>query len=161
MAPRQPRSAPSRRRARAAVPSVASMTQGSNPSSGLTFESSVIGQRASRQDENRAGAGTYKARARRKGGIELAERLAAARGGDESALLDYVPTDSSNPPRPRTLAAGYDKNTQTLFVRFRDGTPWEYYDVPPNLWRNFQRVQSPGRFINRVLNNYPYGRGDW
>lgn len=82
--------------------------------------------------------------------------------GDESfEWLEYDPTKSSNPPRPRTLQAYYVRETQTLKVRFRDGTPWEYYNVPQNVWRNFRRSPSPGRFINRVLNNYAYGRGDF
>jgi hypothetical protein len=84
-----------------------------------------------------------------------------ARDGDDSLLLPYQPTPSINPPRPRTLAAGYDRDTSTLRVRFRDGTPWEYYNVPPRVWKNFRAVKSPGRFINRVLNNYPYARGDF
>ena len=92
---------------------------------------------------------------------ETALALLDAREGDDSALLPYQPTPSINPPRPRTLAAGYDKDTRTLRVRFRDGTPWEYYDVPPDVYRRFRRVKSPGRFINRVLNQYPYARGNF
>jgi hypothetical protein len=80
---------------------------------------------------------------------------------EDDDILSYDPTSSSNPPRPRTLAAGYNKDSRQLLVRFRDGTPWVYYDVPPEVWRNFQRVQSPGKFINRVLNNYPYERGSF
>ena len=94
----------------------------------------------------------------------------------EQEGVDYTfpqvdPTSTTNPERPRTLQAGYHRErdeetgrlaeTGTLRVRFRDGTPWEYYDVPPNVWRNFRRVKSPGRFINRVLNNYDYGRGNF
>lgn len=79
------------------------------------------------------------------------------------------PTKTINPPRPRTLEAGWeridDQNHPAypgiLRVRFRDGTPWEYYGVPSSVWQRFKRVQSPGRFINRVLNNYEYGRGDF
>lgn len=71
------------------------------------------------------------------------------------------PTKTINPQRPRTLEAGYERETRTLRVRFRDGTPWEYYDVPPEVWQNFKRVQSPGRMINRTLNNYDYGRGNF
>lgn len=89
------------------------------------------------------------------------EAIEQAQAGDDSALLPYQPTPSINPPRPRTLAAGYDSETRTLRVRFRDGTPWAYYDVPPNVWRNFRRVKSPGRFINRTLNNYEYSRDDF
>lgn len=79
------------------------------------------------------------------------------------------PTKTINPPRPRTLEAGWERIRDSnhpaypgiLRVRFRDGTPWEYYNVPSAIWQRFKRVQSPGRFINRVLNNYPYGRGDF
>lgn len=84
-----------------------------------------------------------------------------ARDGDDKSLLTYQPTPSIFPPRPRTLAAGYDKSTETLRVRFRDGTPWEYYDVSDREWRNFKRVRSPGRYINRVLNSHPYSRGNF
>lgn len=79
------------------------------------------------------------------------------------------PTKTINPPRPRTLEAGWERIADSshpaypgiLRVRFRDGTPWEYYGVPSYIWQRFKRVQSPGRFINRVLNNYEYGRGDF
>lgn len=79
------------------------------------------------------------------------------------------PTKTINPPRPRTLEAGWERVSDPdhpaypgiLRVRFRDGTPWEYYNVPSSVWQRFKRVQSPGRFINRVLNNYEYGRGDF
>lgn len=87
-----------------------------------------------------------------------AAAILRARAGDDSALFPYTPTPSINPPRPRTVGAGYSKDTQTLRVKFRDGAVYEYYDVPPNVWRNFQRVKSPGRAVNRVLNNYTYDR---
>ncbi len=92
---------------------------------------------------------------------EADDAISRARDGDDSYLLPYQPTPSINPPRPRTLAAGYDRDTETLRIRFRDGTPWEYYNVPPRVWRNFKRVKSPGRFVNRTLNQYPYARGDF
>jgi hypothetical protein len=92
---------------------------------------------------------------------ETALAMQDAREGDDSLLLPYQPTPSIDPPRPRTLAAGYDAKTKTLRVRFRDGVGYEYYDVPPSVWRNFKRVKSPGRLINRTLNNYPYARASW
>ena len=91
----------------------------------------------------------------------LLDALEDARLGNDQNLLPYQPTPSINPPRPRPLAAGYDRDTQTLRVRFRDGTPWVYYEVSPEEWRNFRRVKSPGRYINRVLNAHPYMRGDF
>ena len=90
----------------------------------------------------------------------LRQAIEAYKEGDDSLLLPYQPTPSINPPRPRTLAAGYDPRTQTLRVKFRDGALYEYHDVPPRVWRNFKRVKSPGRAINRVLNFYDYNRMD-
>lgn len=87
---------------------------------------------------------------------ELADAIQLAKDGDDGDLLPYQPTPSINPPRPRTLAAGYDKDSQTLRVRFRNGQVYGYYNVPPNVWRNFKRVKSPGRAINRTLNNFAY-----
>lgn len=79
-----------------------------------------------------------------------------ARAGDDRELLPYQPTPTINPGRPRTLAAGYDENSMTLRVKFRDGPMYGYYNVPPSVWYRFQRAQSPGRFINTTLNRYPY-----
>jgi hypothetical protein len=87
-----------------------------------------------------------------------AEALEAAREGDTSALMPYAPTPSINPPRPRTRAAGYDRASQTVYVGFRDGAVYAYFNVPPRVWANFKRVKSPGRAINRTLNNYEYAR---
>lgn len=89
---------------------------------------------------------------------EESAAIIRARAGDDSALFPYTPTPSINPPRPRTRGAGYSRDTQTLRIKFRDGAVYEYYDVPPNVWRNFQRWVSPGRGVNRVLNNYSYAR---
>lgn len=79
--------------------------------------------------------------------------------GDDSLLLPYQPTPTINPRRPRTLAAGYDSRAQVLFIKFRDGAYYTYYNVAPSVWWRFQRAQSPGRFINTVLNNHPYNQG--
>lgn len=89
---------------------------------------------------------------------EEAAAIVRARAGDDSALFPYTPTPSINPPRPRTQAAGYSAATETLRIKFRDGAVYEYYDVPPSVWRNFRRVKSPGKHINRVLNGYTYAR---
>lgn len=86
------------------------------------------------------------------------EALEAYRDGDDSILLPYQPTPSINPPRPRTLAAGYNKDDQTMFVKFRDGALYSYDNVSQAEWRNFRRVKSPGKAINRTFNNKPYTR---
>lgn len=71
-------------------------------------------------------------------------------------LPPLLPFDSS-----RVSEAGYSSASHTLYVRFKDGTPWQYNNVEPNVWRNFRRSASPGKFINRTLNNYSYGRSNF
>lgn len=79
----------------------------------------------------------------------LRDRLEMALGGQDDLLLPYQPTPSIDPGRPRTLAAGYDAQSQSLFIRFREGALYRYDSVTPREWQNFKRVKSPGRWINR------------
>ena len=89
---------------------------------------------------------------------DLKHAMAMAQAGDDSLLMPYQPSPSINPPRPRTKAFGYDEGTQTLFVRFRDGAVYAYYEVEPREFRNFKRVKSPGRAINRTIGFHAYAR---
>jgi hypothetical protein len=79
---------------------------------------------------------------------------------DETLPTNWRPFQSS-----RVVEAGYSPSAQRLYVRFvkprPEGTPWVYESVPPNVWRNMKRQASVGRFVNRVLNNYDYHRGDF
>jgi hypothetical protein len=72
--------------------------------------------------------------------------------------ITYNPTSSSNPGRPRTLAAGYDGLTHTMALVFREGAVYEYYDVTPAEWQRLKRSASPGKFLNRVLPDKNYLR---
>jgi hypothetical protein len=45
-------------------------------------------------------------------------------------------------------------------VHFADGTPWVYAGVTYEVWRRLKRSTSPGRFVNRVLSEYEYYRGE-
>ena len=82
------------------------------------------------------------------------------------APITIKPTSTINPHRPRTVAAGYRPGTSedgtagTLTVIFRDGTYYNYYEVPTWLWQNFKRVKSKGRFIAKYLDSYPRGYAD-
>ena len=102
-----------------------------------------------------------RAEANRKMTYETALAIQQAKDGDDSVLLPYQPTPSINPPRPRTLAAGYDKSTETLRIRFRDGPVYAYNGVSQREWNNFKRVKSPGRYVNRVLNQKDYYKENW
>jgi hypothetical protein len=97
--------------------------------------------------------------ARQRTDDRLQQEITLALNGDDEKLLPYQPTATIDPSRPRTLAAGYDSNSQTLRIKFRDGTYYTYYNVPPSVWWKFERASSPGRFINSSLNNFPYNRG--
>ena len=68
-----------------------------------------------------------------------------------------IPTSSSNPERPRTVAAGYDKVREVLTVVFRDGTFYNYYEVRPTEWQDFKRRVSKGRYIYENLDFKPRG----
>ena len=56
---------------------------------------------------------------------------------------------------------GYDADAATVLVRFTDGTPWCYRGVPAEVWDEFVRSSSKGKFISDVLNHYDHGRGDF
>jgi hypothetical protein len=59
----------------------------------------------------------------------------------------YSP-DATKPGKPRTLRAGYNSETEVLTVVFRDGTWWNYYDVPRDVWDAFKAARSKGKFLH-------------
>lgn len=62
-----------------------------------------------------------------------------------------IPTSSTNYARPRTVAAGYDANRQTMTVVFRDGTFYNYYGVSQTEWEAFHASYSKGRpWLNKA-----------
>ena len=75
---------------------------------------------------------------------------------DPRRAYPQIQTQSSNPERPRTVAAGYDPENRIIRVTFRNGSIYEYIGPEPRHWSAFQRDPSPGQYINRVLNQYPY-----
>lgn len=78
-------------------------------------------------------------------------------GGREPAPISIVPTSSTNPDRPRTVAAGYDDSRNVLTVVFRDGTFYNYYDVGEDEWAAFKSRPSKGEYIFKVLDGKPRG----
>lgn len=73
------------------------------------------------------------------------------------AKISVVPTSTSNPKRPRTVAAGYDVDRQVLTVVFRDGTWYNYYEVTLAEWKSFKATVSKGRYIYKILDYKPRG----
>lgn len=66
------------------------------------------------------------------------------------------PNVKGNPPGPRTQMIGYNREERTVRCIFRNGKRYRYDQVPPDVWERIRRTASTGRFINRVLNGYPY-----
>lgn len=77
--------------------------------------------------------------------------------GRQPAPISVVPTSTTNPDRPRTVAAGYDASRSVLTVVFRDGTFYNYYDVAEDEWTQFKSMQSKGRYILSVLDGKARG----
>lgn len=73
------------------------------------------------------------------------------------AAITQRPTSTSNPRRPRTVAAGYDRRRSTLTIVFRDGTFYNYYEVSAAEWGMFKSLASKGRYIRDVLDRKPRG----
>lgn len=76
------------------------------------------------------------------------------------AAITQRPTSTTNPRRPRTVAAGYDPDRKTLTVVFRDGTFYNYYDVSKGMWQSFKSAPSKGKYIRRYLDAKPRGDAD-
>ena len=82
-------------------------------------------------------------------------------GEDSSpADLTLIPTSTTNPDRPRTVAAGYDETEEKLTVMFRDGTLYNYYEVSKNEWLTFKSNRSKGVVIYSMLDFKPRGYAD-
>ena len=77
--------------------------------------------------------------------------------GTGPADITQSPTSTTNPDRPRTVAAGWDRGRKVLTVIFRDGTFYNYYGVSGLEWNNFKRSRSKGRFIRIYLNGKARG----
>jgi hypothetical protein len=147
-----------RRRVRSAK-EAAQQVEDAGLGSGEGARTAPVGHVSTRVDYG--GQVTAKDEAQSRQSPALREAIQAARLGDDSLLMPYQPSPSTNPSRPRTVAYGYDRASETMFVRFRDGAAYEYYNVPPRVFNNFRRVKSPGRAINRTLNFFPYARADY
>ena len=56
-------------------------------------------------------------------------------------------------------AIGYDPVTETLEVQFLNGSIYQHYNVPDNMYNQLMREGSKGRFLNFYIKNaYPYSR---
>ena len=57
------------------------------------------------------------------------------------------------------VSIGYDEQSQTLEVEFKDGAIYQYYNVPQPLYSELMNSSSVGKFLNQYIkNSYPFAR---
>lgn len=66
--------------------------------------------------------------------------------------------ETTQTPRSSNIESfSFDPDTDTLTVVFRSGATYEYYNVEPSTYRDFQRAPSAGEFLNRrIKGRYGY-----
>lgn len=71
-----------------------------------------------------------------------------------------MPTPEMHPVSSSNIAAvGYDRETQTVYVQFLNGTSYAYKGVPEHEFENLRTAPSVGSYLNRYFKNvYPYER---
>ena len=70
-------------------------------------------------------------------------------------MIEWTPVTGST----RIIAEAYDRETETIYVRFPNGVEWQYAACPPHVWEAFTSPgQSRGQYIHQVLNFKPNGR---
>jgi hypothetical protein len=87
--------------------------------------------------------------------VEVPKDIRDANRENENVGSSQLSAPTSNPSRPRALAIGYNPNTNTLYVVFRDNTWWEYRNVPSNLWIGLKNSSSTGKYLRAS------GLDDW
>lgn len=56
-------------------------------------------------------------------------------------------------------SVGYDPAAETLEVEFVNGSIYQYFNVPENMYEQLMKESSKGRFLNAYIrNSYPYTR---
>lgn len=50
-------------------------------------------------------------------------------------------------------SVGYDRESSTLEIEFREGSVYRYFDVPEFLHQGMMLASSKGQFFNTRLNN--------
>ena len=66
--------------------------------------------------------------------------------------MNRTPVTSSN-----VASIGYDPKSMLLEVEFKNGSIYQYFDVPENEYLNVISAESIGRYLNQnIKNNYRY-----
>ena len=69
-------------------------------------------------------------------------------------IPEMMPVESSN-----VHSIGYDESSETVYVRFLNGSLYIYKGVPNWEFKNFRNAPSIGSYLHRNFKNvYPYER---
>lgn len=60
--------------------------------------------------------------------------------------MEHLPLESSN-----LESAGYDDDTATLEVAFKNGSVYQYFDVPRHVFDGLMAADSPGGYHHREI----------
>jgi len=66
--------------------------------------------------------------------------------------IEYVTVASST-----IESVGYDPESMTLAITFRDGREYHYYNVPASVFEGLRTASSPGRFLDTEIKKAGYG----
>jgi hypothetical protein len=73
---------------------------------------------------------------------------------DMSSEMQWTPVASSN-----VAEVGYNAGTNTLGVRFNNGSEYNYFDVDEDVYTSFLSASSKGKFVYYTLRGgYAYER---
>ena len=68
--------------------------------------------------------------------------------------MDWEPFESK-----LLASSAYDAGKHTLYLRFRSGEVYRYFDFPQAQYREFLDAESRGRyFLSHIRNHFPYER---
>lgn len=68
--------------------------------------------------------------------------------------MNRTPVSSST-----VVSVGYEPSTLTLEVEFKNGSIYQYFDMPDSVYQELMRASSVGKFLNaNIKNNYRYVR---
>ena len=48
---------------------------------------------------------------------------------------------------------GFEPDTSTLELEFKNGAVWQYFDFPESLWYEFETAESKGKFFHAEIKN--------
>lgn len=65
--------------------------------------------------------------------------------------MDRIPVQSSN-----VASVGYDEMSATLEVGFNDGSVYQYFGVPPDVYEGLMNTSSKGSFLNHYVKKGGY-----